>query len=108
MYRLFSQTKITGSFQTAAKFSASWKAPILVVPSPKKQTETSLSPLYWARQAAPQVIGSSRQTARRRMCMPPIGAERQVAGLHGDRKAGRHRLLAEREMAGPLHKVLQE
>jgi hypothetical protein len=57
MYRLFSQTKITGSFHTAAKFKASWKAPILVVPSPKKQTETSLSPLYCARQAAPQAIG---------------------------------------------------
>ena len=39
---MFSQTKTTGSFHTTAKFSASWKAPILVVPSPKKQTETSL------------------------------------------------------------------
>src|SRR5580700_11084118 len=57
MYRLFSQTKITGSFHTAAKFSASWNAPILVVPSPKKHTETSFAPLYWARQAAPQAIG---------------------------------------------------
>ena len=38
MYRLFSHTKITGSFHTTAKFSASWKAPMLVVPSPKKHT----------------------------------------------------------------------
>src|ERR1039457_4351194 len=57
MYRLFSQTKITGSFQTAAKLSASWKAPILVVPSPKKQTDTSLAPLYCARHAAPHAMG---------------------------------------------------
>src|SRR5262245_57165463 len=39
------------------KFKASWKAPILVVPSPKKQTVTSPSPLYCARNAAPQAIG---------------------------------------------------
>jgi hypothetical protein len=30
---------------------------MLVVPSPKKQTVTSLSPLYCARRAAPQAIG---------------------------------------------------
>ena len=30
---------------------------MLVVPSPKKQTETSFWPLYCARQAAPQAIG---------------------------------------------------
>jgi hypothetical protein len=44
--RLFSQTKITGSFHTAAKLRRLVKAPIFVVPSPKKQTDTSLSPLY--------------------------------------------------------------
>ena len=49
---------MTGSFQTAAKFNASWKAPMLVVPSPKKQIgHIVLSPLYCARQAAPQAIG---------------------------------------------------
>jgi len=40
MYRLFSQTNTTGNFQIAAKFSASWNAPIFVVPSPKKHTAT--------------------------------------------------------------------
>ena len=48
---------MTGSFQIAAKFNASWNAPILVVPSPKKHTVTSSWPLYWARSAAPQAIG---------------------------------------------------
>ena len=37
-YRLFSQTKMTGSFQSEAKFTASWNAPVLAAPSPKKQT----------------------------------------------------------------------
>ena len=45
---MFSQTNTTGSFQTTAKFSASWNAPIFVVPSPKKHTDTSLWPLYCA------------------------------------------------------------
>ncbi len=40
MYWLFSQTNTTGAFQTAAMFSASWNAPMFVVPSPKKQTAT--------------------------------------------------------------------
>lgn len=35
---LFWQTKTTGTFQTAAKFTASWKSPSEVAPSPKKQT----------------------------------------------------------------------
>ena len=43
-YWLFSQTKMTGSFQIAAMFSASWKAPSLLAPSPKKQTVTSSRP----------------------------------------------------------------
>ena len=42
------------------------------------------------------------------MGMTAIGAERQIARLHGAGKAGRHRLLAEREMAGSLDQVLQE
>ena len=40
MYRLFSHTKIVGSWYTAAKLSASWKAPMFVAPSPKKATAT--------------------------------------------------------------------
>ena len=57
MYWLFSQTKTTGAFQTAAMFSASWKAPMFVVPSPKKQTATWPDLRYWADHAAPRAIG---------------------------------------------------
>lgn len=57
MYRLFSHTNTTGSFHTAARFSASWKAPMLVVPSPKKQTAAWQVPRYWADQAALVAIG---------------------------------------------------
>ncbi len=53
MYRLFSQTNTVGSFHTAAKLSASWKAPMLVVPSPKKATATWPLPRICADQAAP-------------------------------------------------------
>jgi len=35
---LFSQKKITGRFQTAARFIASWTGPRFEAPSPKKQT----------------------------------------------------------------------
>jgi hypothetical protein len=42
MYQLFSQTKTTGSRHTAARLSASWNAPMLVAPSPKKQAVTWL------------------------------------------------------------------
>jgi hypothetical protein len=35
---LFSQTKSTGRFHTAARFSASWKIPSVAAPSPKKTT----------------------------------------------------------------------
>ena len=38
---LFSQTKTTGSFHTAARLSDSWKVPSLEAPSPKKQAVTS-------------------------------------------------------------------
>ncbi len=34
-YSLFWHTKITGSFHTAARFSASCQAPMFVAPSPK-------------------------------------------------------------------------
>ena len=53
MYRLFSQTNTTGSFQITAKLSASWKAPMLVVPSPKKHTAACSVPRYCALHAAP-------------------------------------------------------
>src|SRR6185312_9742541 len=57
MYWLFSQTNTTGAFQTAAMFSASWNAPMFVVPSPKKQTATWPDLRYWADHAAPRAIG---------------------------------------------------
>ena len=34
-YWLFSQMKMIGSCCTPAKFSASWKSPMLLAPSPK-------------------------------------------------------------------------
>ena len=41
MYQLFSQTKTTGSRHTAARLTASWNAPMFVVPSPKKHSVTA-------------------------------------------------------------------
>ncbi len=35
---MFTQTNSTGSFQTEARFTDSWNDPVLVAPSPKKQT----------------------------------------------------------------------
>ena len=45
-YLLFSQMKTTGSFQIAARLTASWNAPSLAAPSPKKLTTTRSSPLH--------------------------------------------------------------
>ena len=39
-YRLFSQTKIAGSFQAVARLSPSWNAPLFDAPSPKNATLT--------------------------------------------------------------------
>ena len=49
-----------------------------------------------------------RHAARQRVGVAAVGAERQVALLHGGGEARRHRLLAERQMARALHQVLQE
>src|SRR5437870_7515404 len=62
MYMLFSQTKRTGSFHTAARLSASWKAPMLVAPSPKNAQATCFVPRYCADQAAPAAIGRCAPT----------------------------------------------
>ena len=40
---LFSQTNSTGSFQIAARFSPSWKAPLLTAPSPKNATADAVA-----------------------------------------------------------------
>ncbi len=57
MYWLFSHTNTTGAFQTAAMLSASWNAPMFVVPSPKKHAATCSVLRYCADQAAPSAIG---------------------------------------------------
>ena len=62
MYWLFSHTNTTGAFQTAAMLSASWNEPMLVVPSPKKQTATCPDLRYCADQAAPRAIGRCAPT----------------------------------------------
>ena len=56
-YWLFWQTNTTGSFHTAAMFRASWKAPMLLAPSPKLTTVTRSVPSSWAASARPLAIG---------------------------------------------------
>src|SRR2546423_8688085 len=72
MYWLFSQTKTTGSFQMTDRLSASWNAPMLVVPSPKKQTATCPDLRACADHAAPAAIGRGA---------PTIAYEPQAPGL---------------------------
>ena len=48
----------TGSFQTAARFSASWKSPSLVPPSPLNAAATRVSPRNCAASASPSATGS--------------------------------------------------
>ena len=57
MYPLFSQTKITGRYQIAARLSASWKAPMFVAPSPKKQAVTRPASRIWLAQPRPAAMG---------------------------------------------------
>ena len=57
MYWLFSQTNTAGSRHTAARLTASWKAPMFVVPSPKKQTVIPPSPRIRLAQAMPTAVG---------------------------------------------------
>src|SRR5271165_3352497 len=59
----------TGSDQTDARFSASWNAPMLVAPSPKKATATWLVPRSRADHAAPAAIGR---------CAPTIAYEPSI------------------------------
>src|SRR5258708_35878314 len=70
MYRLFSQMNSTGRAQTAAMLSASWKAPILVAPSPKKATATWPDPLSLADHAAPAASGRCAPTIAYEPSMP--------------------------------------
>ena len=66
---MFSQTKTTGSFHTTEKLSASWKAPMFAVPSPKKHTATCSVPRYCALQAAPASSSLPPDEARARRSM---------------------------------------
>ena len=50
---LFWQRKITGSFNTPAKFMASWTAPSDVAPSPKNPIATAPSPFRLQAHATP-------------------------------------------------------
>src|SRR5258708_24440553 len=70
MYRLVSQMNSTGRAQTAAMLSASWKAPILVAPSPKKATATWPDPLSLADHAAPAASGRCAPTIAYEPSMP--------------------------------------
>ncbi|MNN77626.1 hypothetical protein D3C81_1941100 [compost metagenome] len=86
---MFWQTNTTGSFHTEARFSASWKAPMLLAPSPKLHTVTC--PLFFscAAQARPLAIGrpepttpvvTGRPEARWVMCIgPPLPLQVPVA-----------------------------
>ena len=80
--RLFSQSRIKGSFQIAERFATSWKAPWLAAPSPKKQSATWPLPRSLAESAAPPAmpkppptmpLAPSMPSEKSAMCMlPPL------------------------------------
>ena len=57
-YLLFSTKKTTGNLWMDAKFIASCTSPWLVVPSPKKQPTTALSPRIFTPSAQPTAWGT--------------------------------------------------
>ena len=61
-YWLFSQTNITGSFHTEARFILSWSTPWLAPPSPKKATATLSVPFTRLVRAAPTARGTLAPT----------------------------------------------
>ncbi|MNT32147.1 hypothetical protein D3C72_1680130 [compost metagenome] len=65
---MFSITKITGRFHTAARFRLSRKVPWLEAPSPQKVMPTSPLPRNLAASAAPQISGAPAP----RMPLAPI------------------------------------
>src|ERR1022692_4539994 len=81
----------TGRDHTEAMFSASWNAPILVAPSPKKATATCPLSLSLADHAAPAASGRCAPTiayepsipadALVRCIDPPLALHRPVALL---------------------------
>ena len=54
---LFSQTKMTGSFQIAARFSASWNEPVFDAPSPNMHMQIRSEPCCFIAMATPVAIG---------------------------------------------------
>src|SRR3954469_14491395 len=81
-YWLFSQKKMTGRLQTAARFIASWTGPRFEAPSPKKQTAIWSVPRRRAAMVAPTArlapppttpLAPSIPTEKSAMCMlPPL------------------------------------
>ena len=59
---MFSQTKMTGSFQMLARFIDSWRTPWLAAPSPKKEMLTWSVPRTLAPRAAPVATGMLEPT----------------------------------------------
>ena len=79
-YWLFSQTNTTGRFHTAAMFTPSWKAPVLLPPSPKNATVTRSLPRIFCARPAPVAMGTPAPTmplapripsSKSAMCMEP-------------------------------------
>ena len=89
-YTLLSITKMTGSFQIAAKFSDSWNAPIFVAASPKSATPTFFFFWTWKASAAPTAIGipppiiadvGSNPTVLSHICIEPPTPPAQPVAL---------------------------
>jgi hypothetical protein len=57
--------------------------------------------------SSPKNLGH-RHSARQRVRVSPVGAERQIACLHGAGEAGGDRLLTQRQVACALDQVLQK
>jgi hypothetical protein len=72
---LFWHRKITGSFQTPARFIASCTAPMLVAPSPKLTNVTRSSARIWAASASPLAIGAPPPTMAVVSIEPEDGSE---------------------------------
>ena len=73
-YPLFSQKKMTGSCQMAARLSASWNAPWAAAPSPKNATTTVPSSRSCEATAAPLAIGRPAATMPLAPKMPSLGS----------------------------------
>lgn len=67
---------MTGSFQLAARFTASWKVPRLDAPSPKKHTATSLPCRCLMASAAPVAMLKPPPTTPFAPSMPTLKSAR--------------------------------